>query len=78
MQKRYSSGLTDAQRQLIESFFELQTFHEHHPSDIVNVAFYMDKTGWIAKGQTGANPVRLIFLHEDAIDAPPGRAGFFT
>lgn len=45
MQKRYSSDLTDAQWQLIESFFERQTFREHHPREIVNAIFYLDKAG---------------------------------
>ena len=45
MQKRYSSDLTDAQWQLIESFFERQTFREHHPREIVNAIFYVLRAG---------------------------------
>lgn len=45
MRKRYSSDLTDAQWQYIESFFEQQTFRTHHPRTLVNALFYVEKTG---------------------------------
>ena len=71
--KRYSSDLTDAQWQLIESFFERQTFREHHPREIVNAIFYLDKTGCYAKGypsqrmlprgEGGFPPWQTVYYH---------------
>jgi transposase len=41
----YASDLTDAQWQLIEHFFAAQTFRKHHPKDLINAIFYINKTG---------------------------------
>jgi putative transposase len=65
--KHYSSDLTDAQWQLIESFFERQTFREHHPREIVNAIFYLDKAGcqWrmLPQGEAGFPPWQTIYYH---------------
>lgn len=67
MQRRYSSDLTDAQWQLIESFFERQTFRKHHPRHIVNAIFYHNKAGcqWrlLPKGTAGFPPWQTVYYH---------------
>lgn len=64
MQKRYSSDLTDAQWQLIKPLFERQTFREHHPREIVNALFYLNKTGcqWRMLPE-GFPPWQTIYYH---------------
>lgn len=41
----YSSDLTDAQWQTIEPLFQRQQRRKHHPRDILNALFYLNKTG---------------------------------
>jgi putative transposase len=41
----YASDLSDTQWQRIEFFFRRQTFRKHHPRDLVNAIFYLNKTG---------------------------------
>lgn len=41
----YDSDLTDAQWKSIEHFFTGQTFRTHHPRNLVNALFYLNKTG---------------------------------
>lgn len=67
MHRRYSSDLTDAQWELINPFFEEQTFREHHPRELVNAIFYHNKAGcqWrlLPKGSAGFPPWQTVYYH---------------
>jgi len=62
--KRYSSDLTDAQWQLIKPLFQQQTFRNHHPREIVNALFYLNKTGcqWRMLPE-GFPPWQTVYYH---------------
>lgn len=65
--RRYSSDLTDAQWQLIKPLFQQQTFRDHHPREIVNALFYLNKTGcqWrmLPQGEAGFPPWQTVYYH---------------
>jgi putative transposase len=64
MRRRYSSDLTDAQWQLIMPLFHQQTFRDHHPREIVNALFYLNKTGcqWRMLPE-GFPPWQTVYYH---------------
>ena len=63
----YDSDLTDAQWQRIKHVFAKQTFRKHHPRDLVNALFYLNKTGcqWrmLPQGEGGFPPWKTVYYH---------------
>ena len=61
---RYSSDLTDAQWKTIEPLFQGQTFRKHHPRNLCNALFYLNKTGcqWRMLPQ-GFPPWQTVYYH---------------
>lgn len=61
---RYDSDLTDAQWQRIAPFFKGQTFRKHHPRDLLNALFYLNKAGcqWRLLPK-GFPPWKTVYYH---------------
>ncbi len=61
---RYCSDLTDAQWKTIELRFQGQTFRKHHPRNILNALFYLNKTGcqWRMLPE-GFPPWQSVYYH---------------
>ena len=63
----YDSDLTDAQWKHIEPFFKGQTFRKHHPRNLANALFYLNKTGcqWrlLPQGEAGFPPWKTVYYH---------------